>query len=82
MCMSAHTYRHWKRIDHCFSGLIQVDGTEVTCQIASSQKSVTCNVGYPALKSKQQVEVPFHPQIHADPFPWLVLIHQWTIFLY
>ncbi|KAB0349375.1 hypothetical protein FD754_014232, partial [Muntiacus muntjak] len=32
-----------------------VDGTEVTCQIASSQKSVTCNVGYPALKSKQQV---------------------------
>lgn len=27
----------------------------MTCQIASSQKSVTCNVGYPALKSKQQV---------------------------
>eukprot|EP00070_Physeter_catodon_P042333 XP_028349227.1 integrin alpha-2 [Physeter catodon] len=32
-----------------------VDGTEVTCQIASSQKSVTCNVGYPALKREQQV---------------------------
>ncbi|KAF5912087.1 hypothetical protein HPG69_003361, partial [Diceros bicornis minor] len=32
-----------------------VDGTEVTCQVASSQKSVTCDVGYPALKRKQQV---------------------------
>ncbi|XP_060047007.1 integrin alpha-2 isoform X1 [Erinaceus europaeus] len=32
-----------------------VDGTEVTCQVASSQRSVTCNVGYPALKKKQQV---------------------------
>ncbi|XP_057599642.1 integrin alpha-2 [Hippopotamus amphibius kiboko] len=32
-----------------------VDGTEVTCQIASSQKSVTCDVGYPALKREQQV---------------------------
>lgn len=32
-----------------------VDGTEVTCQIGSSQKSVTCDVGYPALKSEQQV---------------------------
>ncbi|XP_022349189.1 integrin alpha-2 [Enhydra lutris kenyoni] len=32
-----------------------VDGTEVTCQIASSQKTVTCDVGYPALKREQQV---------------------------
>ncbi|XP_052599735.1 integrin alpha-2 [Peromyscus californicus insignis] len=32
-----------------------VDGTEVTCQVGSSQKSVTCDVGYPALQSEQQV---------------------------
>ncbi|XP_029324347.1 integrin alpha-2 isoform X1 [Mus caroli] len=32
-----------------------VDGTEVTCEVGSSQKSVTCDVGYPALKSEQQV---------------------------
>uniref|UniRef100_A0A452SRA3 Integrin alpha-2 n=1 Tax=Ursus americanus TaxID=9643 RepID=A0A452SRA3_URSAM len=32
-----------------------VDGTEVTCQIASSQRTVTCDVGYPALKREQQV---------------------------
>ncbi|XP_041519678.1 integrin alpha-2 [Microtus oregoni] len=32
-----------------------VDGTEVTCQVGSSQKSVTCDVGYPALKSDEQV---------------------------
>uniref|UniRef100_A0A8C6RYN8 Integrin alpha-2 n=1 Tax=Nannospalax galili TaxID=1026970 RepID=A0A8C6RYN8_NANGA len=32
-----------------------VDGTEVTCELGSSQKSVTCDVGYPALKSEQQV---------------------------
>ncbi|XP_045759475.1 integrin alpha-2 [Mirounga angustirostris] len=32
-----------------------VDGTEVTCQIVSSQKTVTCDVGYPALKREQQV---------------------------
>lgn len=32
-----------------------VDGTEVTCQVGSSQKSVTCDVGYPDLKSEQQV---------------------------
>ncbi|XP_036134702.1 integrin alpha-2 [Molossus molossus] len=32
-----------------------VDGTEVTCQVAPSQKSVACNVGYPALKTEQQV---------------------------
>uniref|UniRef100_A0A8C5KYY6 Integrin alpha-2 n=1 Tax=Jaculus jaculus TaxID=51337 RepID=A0A8C5KYY6_JACJA len=32
-----------------------VDGTEVTCQVGSSQTSVTCDVGYPALKSQQQV---------------------------
>ncbi|XP_062943661.1 integrin alpha-2 [Cynocephalus volans] len=32
-----------------------IDGTEVTCQVASSQKSVTCDVGYPALKREQQV---------------------------
>ncbi|KAK2509257.1 hypothetical protein MC885_015656 [Smutsia gigantea] len=31
------------------------DGTEVTCQVASPQKSVTCSVGYPALKQSQQV---------------------------
>ncbi|XP_070267858.1 integrin alpha-2 [Myotis yumanensis] len=32
-----------------------VDGTEVTCQVAASQKSVVCDVGYPALKPEQQV---------------------------
>ncbi|XP_016055282.1 PREDICTED: integrin alpha-2 [Miniopterus natalensis] len=32
-----------------------VDGTEVTCQVASSQKAVACDVGYPALKTEQQV---------------------------
>ncbi|XP_012577229.1 PREDICTED: integrin alpha-2 [Condylura cristata] len=32
-----------------------VDGTEVACQVASSQKSVTCDVGYPAVKKEQQV---------------------------
>uniref|UniRef100_A0A8C6I509 Integrin alpha-2 n=1 Tax=Mus spicilegus TaxID=10103 RepID=A0A8C6I509_MUSSI len=32
-----------------------VDGTEVTCEVGSSQKSVTCDVGYPALRSEQQV---------------------------
>ncbi|CAO2592529.1 Integrin alpha-2, partial [Lemmus lemmus] len=32
-----------------------VDGTEVTCEVGSSQKSVTCDVGYPALKSDEQV---------------------------
>ncbi|XP_058536194.1 integrin alpha-2 [Ochotona princeps] len=37
------------------SSSMPVDGTEVTCQIASSQKSVTCNIGYPALKKQQQV---------------------------
>ncbi|KAM9695882.1 integrin alpha-2 [Trichechus inunguis] len=37
------------------SSSMPVDGTEVTCQVDSSQKSVTCNVGYPALKRKQQV---------------------------
>ncbi|XP_062067840.1 integrin alpha-2 [Lepus europaeus] len=37
------------------SSSMPVDGTEVTCQLASSQKSVTCNVGYPALKKQQQV---------------------------
>ncbi|KAM5259735.1 integrin alpha-2 isoform 1-T2 [Hipposideros larvatus] len=31
-----------------------VDGTEVTCQV-TSQKSVACDVGYPALKRGQQV---------------------------
>ncbi|XP_036756277.2 integrin alpha-2 [Manis pentadactyla] len=31
------------------------DGTEVTCQVASPLKSVTCSVGYPALKKSQQV---------------------------
>ncbi|XP_077608627.1 integrin alpha-2 [Crocuta crocuta] len=37
------------------SWTMPVDGTEVICQIASSQKSVTCDVGYPALKRQQQV---------------------------
>ncbi|KAL2779718.1 integrin alpha-2 precursor [Daubentonia madagascariensis] len=37
------------------SSSMPVDGTEVTCQVASSQKSVTCDVGYPALKREQQV---------------------------
>ncbi|XP_006865823.1 PREDICTED: integrin alpha-2 [Chrysochloris asiatica] len=37
------------------SSSMPVDGTEVTCQVDSSQKSVTCNVGYPALKREQQV---------------------------
>ncbi|XP_023564722.1 integrin alpha-2 [Octodon degus] len=32
-----------------------VDGTEVTCQVDSTQNSVACDVGYPALKSEQQV---------------------------
>ncbi|XP_051039037.1 integrin alpha-2 [Phodopus roborovskii] len=32
-----------------------VDGTEVACQVDSSQKSVTCDVGYPALNSEQEV---------------------------
>ncbi|XP_014397759.1 PREDICTED: integrin alpha-2 [Myotis brandtii] len=32
-----------------------VDGTEVTCQVAASQKSVACDIGYPALKPEQQV---------------------------
>ncbi|XP_054431340.1 integrin alpha-2 [Pteronotus mesoamericanus] len=32
-----------------------VDGTEVMCQVAPSQKTVTCNIGYPALKREQQV---------------------------
>ncbi|XP_016808807.1 integrin alpha-2 isoform X2 [Pan troglodytes] len=34
---------------------LPVDGTEVTCQVAASQKSVACDVGYPALKREQQV---------------------------
>ncbi|KAM6222325.1 integrin alpha-2 [Rhynchocyon petersi] len=37
------------------SSSLPVDGTEVTCQVDSSPKSVTCNVGYPALKRGQQV---------------------------
>ncbi|XP_037654964.1 integrin alpha-2 [Choloepus didactylus] len=37
------------------SSSMPVDGTEVTCQVDSSQKTVTCNVGYPALKREQQV---------------------------
>uniref|UniRef100_H0VU32 Integrin alpha-2 n=1 Tax=Cavia porcellus TaxID=10141 RepID=H0VU32_CAVPO len=37
-----------------------VDGTEVICQVDSSQRSVTCDVGYPALKSKQQVTFTIH----------------------
>ncbi|KAB1281033.1 Integrin alpha-2, partial [Camelus dromedarius] len=57
-----------------------VDGTEVTCQIASSQKSVTCDVGYPALKREQQVQFAFHSHTHAGPFWPLVLIHQHSIF--
>ncbi|XP_035311617.1 integrin alpha-2 isoform X1 [Cricetulus griseus] len=32
-----------------------VDGTEVSCQVGASQKSVTCDVGYPALNSEQEV---------------------------
>ncbi|XP_049625013.1 integrin alpha-2 [Suncus etruscus] len=34
---------------------LPIDGTEIRCQVASSQKSVTCDVGYPALHPKQQV---------------------------
>uniref|UniRef100_H0WV64 Integrin alpha-2 n=1 Tax=Otolemur garnettii TaxID=30611 RepID=H0WV64_OTOGA len=37
------------------SSSLLVDGTEVTCQVASSQKSVTCGVGYPAVKRGQRV---------------------------
>ncbi|XP_058164855.1 integrin alpha-2 [Dasypus novemcinctus] len=37
------------------SSSMPVDGTEVTCQVDSSQKTVVCNVGYPALKREQQV---------------------------
>ncbi|KAF7483577.1 integrin alpha-2 [Marmota monax] len=31
------------------------DGTEVTCEVGSSQKFLSCDVGYPALKREQQV---------------------------
>nr|XP_026241729.1 integrin alpha-2 [Urocitellus parryii] len=31
------------------------DGTEVTCEVDSSQKFLSCDVGYPALKREQQV---------------------------
>uniref|UniRef100_A0A8D2B740 Integrin alpha-2 n=1 Tax=Sciurus vulgaris TaxID=55149 RepID=A0A8D2B740_SCIVU len=31
------------------------DGTEVTCEVGSSQKYLSCDVGYPALKREQQV---------------------------
>ncbi|XP_004608580.2 integrin alpha-2, partial [Sorex araneus] len=31
------------------------DGTEIRCQVASTQKSVDCDVSYPALHPKQQV---------------------------
>ncbi|XP_006889660.1 PREDICTED: integrin alpha-2 [Elephantulus edwardii] len=37
------------------SSSMPIDGTEVTCQVDSSQNSVTCNVGYPALKRGQEV---------------------------
>ncbi|XP_069897254.1 integrin alpha-2 [Dipodomys merriami] len=37
-----------------------VDGTEVTCEVDSRPKSVTCDVGYPALKNKQQVTFNFN----------------------
>lgn len=59
---------HWARAtcSH-FLGLVQVDGTEVTCQVASSQKAVACDVGYPALKTEQQVQVALRPQTHAGP---------------
>ncbi|GAB1298569.1 Integrin alpha-2 [Apodemus speciosus] len=40
---------------HQLPAIQYVDGTEVTCQVGSSQKSVTCDVGYPALQSEQQV---------------------------
>ncbi|XP_073933605.1 integrin alpha-2 [Castor canadensis] len=36
------------------------DGTEVTCQVGSLLKSVTCDVGYPALKKNQQVTFTFN----------------------
>nr|XP_020852540.1 integrin alpha-2 isoform X3 [Phascolarctos cinereus] len=32
-----------------------VDGTEVSCQLDTSKKVLTCNVGYPSVKSDQQV---------------------------
>ncbi|MEJ1275704.1 integrin alpha 2 [Cricetulus griseus] len=35
--------------------VFSVDGTEVSCQVGASQKSVTCDVGYPALNSEQEV---------------------------
>lgn len=61
-----HAHSRYVLIDHGFLGLIQVDGTEVTCQV-TSQKSVTCDVGYPALKRKQQVQLGFHPRTHCSP---------------
>lgn len=72
-----HAHTRYILMDHCFLGLIQVDGTEVTCQV-TSQKSVTCDVGYPALKRTQQVQFAF-PQTHPNPSSALVLIHQHTI---
>lgn len=51
----------------CFLGLVQVDGTEVTCQVAASQTSVACDVGYPALKPEQQVQAAF--QLKPSPAP-------------
>lgn len=66
LIMDVHAHLRYVLIDHGFLGLVQVDGTEVTCQV-TSQKSVTCDVGYPALKRKQQVQLGFHPQIHSSP---------------
>ncbi|XP_074062134.1 integrin alpha-2 isoform X2 [Macrotis lagotis] len=37
------------------SSFASVDGTEVTCQLDPSKKILTCHVGYPSLKSDQQV---------------------------
>lgn len=50
-----HTPHTYATLNCYFFDPVQVDGTEVTCQVGQSQKSVICDVGYPALQSEQQV---------------------------
>lgn len=57
--MHMHIHTHTIYTNWSFLVLFQADGTEVTCQVASPQKSVTCSVGYPALKKSQQVQSHF-----------------------
>uniref|UniRef100_F6RXC0 Integrin alpha-2 n=1 Tax=Monodelphis domestica TaxID=13616 RepID=F6RXC0_MONDO len=37
------------------SSAASVDGTEVSCQVDTSKKQLTCHIGYPSVKSGQQV---------------------------